>query len=415
MSELLPVTIIPPPPSSAPPEVDGKDHALFALLVGVSRFGKGLCPLPGATRDMSALHMELSQHHRYPSTHVTLVANPNRNALLDHLAKWQQNIAATPGSKGLLYFSTHGFYVDDQYQLCTTDSTLTDPHPTHTLSWGELRTLLSPLQQHPLLLVLDTCRNQLTSHAKGLQPGLPKHREDIALRGEYWAVWTAASYGEFAQERSTSQTGPAGLFSQSFLHTLQTAPDTEPAPLEYLYHHTKEHLQAQLTTHNFPLTQEPRLYLGQLDCSKLAFFHTIAPPLSQTGLRSIVGLSLLLLVALLLFLGGKALQQRHIHTPTTPTCQQCITSTWRTQRQTDCRALHPLAKTSITMCQLPCNFANFRTVIQRCQPTCATQPANMKQVFRREIQRLTATSSISATQCTQLLQGALQKVPSHTK
>ncbi|TNE49636.1 MAG: caspase family protein [Deltaproteobacteria bacterium] len=414
---MLPVKILPPSPeqgsspteSPLPPQrflqPPTSSHQgatpLSSLLIGVSSFGQGLSNLPGAPRDTYRLFLELSHSAKYPQVQTQPLTNPTRQQCVKALQSWCRELKNAPQTTAFLYLSTHGCYVDGSYHLCMSDSSFQQGSYHQTLSWAELRTWLAPLQHHTLIVMLDSCRN--ISHSITTS-SVPRHREDIVLRGETWAVCTAASFGALAQEVTTEKQGPHGLFTHALLQSLQGWTPQEPLRLRTLYNQIKQNLERYTTQQKLTMEQEPRLYVGHIDVGESVLLtpqkQSSSHTCSSRKTALVVGLTLLFaaLAGLLLFSADPSNQH---------TCRSCIQKRWSQLRLRDCKAVQPLPSPTqewTSNCSLPCNQANFKAVISHCWRSCQQQSRQVRMHFKSVIEERTSKQvSLSLQQCIALL------------
>ena len=271
MSRMLPVKILPPaPPTSttlSPPRAflpveTTSSLFLQGLVVGVESFGEGLQSLPGAPRDASRLYLELSHRERYPGSVIKPLLDPTRSQFAAALQELCEQFQFCPSGNVLLYLSTHGIYQEGVYHLCFADSRWTKTGYKQTVTWPELRTWLAPLRERTVIVLLDCCR-QISTEERSFLSELPENREDIVLKGEQWAVFTGASFGEKAWEYNDPDAGPEGLFTRSLLAGLLELRE-KTVRLSDWYEACRKQLQQQVQQSSWPVTQEPRMYVGHL-------------------------------------------------------------------------------------------------------------------------------------------------------
>ncbi|MCB9641096.1 MAG: caspase family protein [Myxococcales bacterium] len=235
----------------------------LALLVGNSRFREGFAPLPGVIRDVSALHLLLSEGHAgYRNEHIHLLIEPDLAALQAGLQTLCEEAERLDAAGILLYFSTHGFYQGGSYHLCVSDTHLEDGDAQQTLTLAQLRGWLAPLAQREQVLLLDACRSRdddggfaqdvvakdglavlklptswrdvfqrdrsnatLGRPVVRLPEASVARKEDLYLQGENWAILTSASAGEQAWlEREGADPfvgGPHSVFARALLEELR--------------------------------------------------------------------------------------------------------------------------------------------------------------------------------------------------
>ncbi|TNE52515.1 MAG: hypothetical protein EP343_00610 [Deltaproteobacteria bacterium] len=191
----------------------------FALIVGVSHFGDGFAPLPGAGRDAASLFNRLSSgRYGYDSANVDIRKDPTREQYREAIGLLCERSRRHTNPTVLLFLATHGLYIGEDYHLCTRDSCLVDGAPNQTIPFAELREWLKPLGESPLVFILDSCRAVLDGEGEaGKAPG------SLSLYGNNWAIWTSASHGQKSWEEppvlapGEQQDGPHGLFTRQLL------------------------------------------------------------------------------------------------------------------------------------------------------------------------------------------------------
>lgn len=271
---MLPIEIISPTtadstsigleaPTQAPPVFE-------ALFLGVSNFGSGFHDLPATPRDANALYLELT-NGAYGNFRACQFTNLTRSQWKGEVQAFCQRVRSNPNTIAVLYLSTHGFYSSQGYVLCARDSLLQDGTPKNVIPFGELRTWLSPIQNVPVVILLDSCRNALSTTRRStsnlsLQSEPPQAREDVSLYGENWAILTAASWGEFSHERRIGESGPHGLFTHALLEVWQQSrtEDAHGLDVRVLYERMERRLLQTLRESNLSIRQNPRCYLGNL-------------------------------------------------------------------------------------------------------------------------------------------------------
>lgn len=416
MSMMLPVKILPPAPNDAtsqgaptsPPQrflIQEKDQQqlntkVACLILGVSAFGQGLEDLPGAPRDTYRLFLELSNSQKYEQTSVRPVTNPTREQTVLALQEWCKDVRASNSQTALLYISTHGCYIEGTYHLCMSDSSYKKRAYTQTLSWTELRTWLAPLQDRTVVVMLDSCRQQTSSQRSS---STPIQRDDVTLRGENWAVYTAATFGSVAQEFTEKYDGSYGLFTYALLQSLQGWRQDIPIRLQSLHTAIKENLHQQAQQLQLPVQQEPRLYIGHMDIGEKTILH---PTKGTQRTKRERGIPLAIGLALCIFLLGGWFWSNS-QKPEKIGCTSCLQQHWMHLRQRDCKTLQPLPSPITlapnTKCTLPCNQENLKATIRQCSSACASNRQDVHKQFRTLLERQAPHMSLSQKQCVALL------------
>lgn len=261
------------------PSRSKQSNISYVLLAGVSEFGDFHPPLPGAVRDLSTVHLELS-NEKYGDFQVeSLLVNPTREALRQGLLALQATIEHEQSVQNdtlaptiLLYLATHGLYTEQQFALVLhPENTATSPS---ILLFEELKTWLQPLSTYPITLILDCCRRKANQQGTG---ETPHTREDIALHGNNWAVLTSAGPGQASWELPASlydtdtTTGPHGLFTQALLEEWRTPTHSSSREIRIksLYEGVRTRVKKQTHLHTLPSQQEPMLYVSHYECGEV--------------------------------------------------------------------------------------------------------------------------------------------------
>lgn len=231
----------------------------IALVVGVSQFDAGLPELPGAGRDASALHLQLSNgRHGYHHGDVRAIPNPTCDDYKKAIDKLVGDLKGqSSAGTVVLFLATHGLNVGEEYHLCMEDSSFIDNIPQNTITFGQLRNWLEPIDSHSVVVILDSCR--FRPEAQGESFRMP----DVCgmfLTGENWAIWSSASEGQQAWEMDFGD-GPHGIFTEVLLTELRRPGNPEQKELLITEVHERviEGVQNTINDINKNMQQTPRL------------------------------------------------------------------------------------------------------------------------------------------------------------
>lgn len=224
----------------------------FALLIGVSKYGTGLDPLPGTLKDVEAMHRVLQHPDMggFAENDIQVLKNPSKLEMEEAIEKLFSR--RKKDDLLLLFFSGHG--IDESFKLYLTNSETRNDEQgniiiarTTPASWIHERMENSRSQQQ--VIILDCCYSG--AFAKGMvAKGSGNLTVDIKaqLGGEGRAVLTSSageqrSFGSEGEEMSVYtryivegiETGAAdtdndGMISVDELHEFAKKKVQEAAP-----------------------------------------------------------------------------------------------------------------------------------------------------------------------------------------
>ncbi|RME25616.1 MAG: caspase family protein [Deltaproteobacteria bacterium] len=198
------------------PEVAPAPTASFALVVGSNRPGPGQVPLRWALADADRVERVFTELGGVPPDHVTLLADPSVDELLDALDSLGERLAAWEGrderTTVLFYYSGHA-----RASGLDLGGAL--------LSLDELRDRLASLPATVRLVVLDACQAGAMSEVKGVTPAAAFSTASIAgLDLEGMAVIASSTGSELSQESDELQ---GSYFTHHFVAGLRGAADQD--------------------------------------------------------------------------------------------------------------------------------------------------------------------------------------------
>ena len=198
------------------PTARAAEPTAYALLVGSNRPGAGQQPLQHAVTDAERMRAVLTELGDYPAGHVTVLADPDAQALRDALdaleARLEKHAARDEDTTVLFYYSGHARA--SGLNLGTEEVPL-----------RELRARLEALPATVRLVVLDACQSGALAQAKGATPAADFSYSSLeTLQAEGTVVMASSSAEELSQESALLQ---GGFFTHHLVAGLRGAADQD--------------------------------------------------------------------------------------------------------------------------------------------------------------------------------------------